>query len=713
MKKCFKSEILAPCGDMDAFYAAIEAGSDAVYLAGKMFGARAFSKNFTNDELIYIINYAHKYGVKVYVTCNILIYESEVEKFLEFVEFLHKNQVDAIIMQDIGMIDLVHKIYPNLEIHGSTQMHIHNLDGALMAEKLGLKRIVLARETPLEVIRDIKKKTNLEIEVFVQGALCASFSGMCLFASSIGPRSGNRGTCSGCCRLPYDVLDKDGNIINDGKYPLSMKDLMTINDLDKLIDANIDSFKIEGRMKSKEYVYTTVSMYKYTRDNYLKTGKVIVNKEDLYKLNNIFTRTYTRGFILNDVNVTNDKSPNHIGVLIGRVIKSNKNYIEIKLDEKVLIHDGLRIINNNFEYGFNLNEFKINNKQVYLANKEDIISLKVKKQIPINSLVYRTFSKEIEDEISDKINKHVRRVPISFSIKIRKDIPVSLVINDGNYEIELLGSIPNVSINKSITIDDIKKKLAKINNTIYSVTDINIELDNDLFVPISEVNHLKQNILEELDKKRINLYNKELIKEKYTCLLDDYPKVNEYSILTNNKNNITDKYSIIYSEMLDNTIRKIPKVIENYSLYNKNKEYLVGELGSLNKLNNVICDYSFNVTNSYTVAFLHSLGVKRVTLSVELIDKEIENLINNYHDRYHKHPNLEVIKKTTKELMVLKLNLNKYGDVYHLRDRFKNNYKIIKKDKYFYIYDYKETIREREDNYYFNMGINYLRDEIL
>ena len=713
MKKCFKSEILAPCGDMDAFYAAIEAGSDAVYLAGKMFGARAFSKNFTNDELIYIINYAHKYGVKVYVTCNILIYESEVEKFLEFVEFLHKNQVDAIIMQDIGMIDLVHKIYPNLEIHGSTQMHIHNLDGALMAEKLGLKRIVLARETPLEVIRDIKKKTNLEIEVFVQGALCASFSGMCLFASSIGPRSGNRGTCSGCCRLPYDVSDKDGNIINDGKYPLSMKDLMTINDLDKLIDANIDSFKIEGRMKSKEYVYTTVSMYKYTRDNYLKTGKVIVNKEDLYKLNNIFTRTYTRGFILNDVNVTNDKSPNHIGVLIGRVIKSNKNYIEIKLDEKVLIHDGLRIINNNFEYGFNLNEFKIDNKQVYLANKEDIISLKVKKQIPINSLVYRTFSKEIEDEISDKINKHVRRVPISFSIKIRKDIPVSLVINDGNYEIELLGSIPNVSINKSITIDDIKKKLAKINNTIYSVTDINIELDNDLFVPISEVNHLKQNILEELDKKRINLYNKELIKEKYTCLLDDYPKVNEYSILTNNKNNITDKYSIIYSEMLDNTIRKIPKVIENYSLYNKNKEYLVGELGSLNKLNNVICDYSFNVTNSYTVAFLHSLGVKRVTLSVELIDKEIENLINNYHDRYHKHPNLEVIKKTTKELMVLKLNLNKYGDVYHLRDRFKNNYKIIKKDKYFYIYDYKETIREREDNYYFNMGINYLRDEIL
>ena len=707
----FKNEILAPCGNMESFYAAIEAGCDAVYLAGKMFGARAFSNNFTNDELEFIIKYAHKYGVRVYVTCNILIYESEVEKFLEFVEFLHKNNVDALIMQDLGMIDLVHKTFPNLELHGSTQMHIHNLDGARVAEGLGLKRVVLARETPLDVIVEIKEKTNLEIEVFVHGALCASYSGMCLFASSIGPRSGNRGTCSGCCRLPYDVLDKDLNILNQGKYPLSMKDLKTIDELDKLIDAGIDSFKIEGRMKSKEYVYTSVLMYKEARDNYLNTGKLIVNRDYLYKLNNIFTRNYTNGFIFNCNDVVNDMSPNHMGILVGKVIKSQNNYIEIKLNDEVSIHDGLRIVNKNFEYGFNLNEFKIKNKQVYLANKNDIISLKVKKDVPAESLVYRTFSKTIEEEISEIINKHLRKIPITFNLKIKKDESIKLIVNDGYNELEILGKAPDIAINKSITKEEIETKLSKINNTIYKTTNITIELDDNIFVPISEINHLKQDILEMLDEKRIENFKKEFKKEKYSIMVLDFERKREYSILTNNKNKIVKKYSVIYSDTLDNSIRKIPKVMDNYNNYLEDKEYLVGEIGSLNKLKNVVTDYSFNVTNSYTVAFLHSLGVKRVTLSLELNDKEIENLIKSYKKRLHKNPNLELIKRTTKELMVLKLNLNKYGNALYLKDRFNNKYKIVKKGNFFYIYDYKETKKEKDDDYYFNLGINYLRDE--
>ena len=292
-------EILSPCGSMDAFLAAISAGADAVYLAGKMFGARSFANNFTDEELVYVINYAHLYGVKVYVTCNILIFEHEVEKFLNFIEFLHKNNVDAVIMQDIGMIDLVHKTFPNLEIHGSTQMHIHNLEGAFMAKALGLKRIVLARETPLTLVKEIKEKTGLEVEVFVHGALCVSYSGMCLFAASIGPRSGNRGTCSGCCRLPYQVLNSKKEALNTEKYPLSMKDLMTLQELDKLIAAGVDSFKIEGRMKSPSYVYTTTKLYKETRDNYLKTKKIVINKKDIYNLKNIFARPYTKGYLLN------------------------------------------------------------------------------------------------------------------------------------------------------------------------------------------------------------------------------------------------------------------------------------------------------------------------------------------------------------------------------------------------------------------------------
>ena len=425
-------EILSPCGSMEAFLAAISAGADAVYLAGKMFGARSFANNFTDEELVYVINYAHLYGVKVYVTCNILIFEHEVENFLNFIEFLHKNNVDAVIMQDIGMIDLVHKTFPNLEIYGSTQMHIHNLEGAFMAKALGLKRIVLARETPLTLVKEIKEKTGLEVEVFVHGALCVSYSGMCLFAASIGPRSGNRGTCSGCCRLPYQVLNSKKEVLNTEKYPLSMKDLMTLQELDKLIAAGVDSFKIEGRMKSPSYVYTTTKLYKETRDNYLKTKKIVINKKDIYNLKNIFARPYTKGYLLNANNndVIFPKSPNHQGVKVGEVVKTSKNLVKIKCSDTISIHDGLRIVNDDFEYGLVLNEFRKNNKQVYKAFKNDYITFRVNKLIPINSRVIRTYASEIEDNISNEIKNKKRRVPISLKIIIQKEKPIKLIITD-------------------------------------------------------------------------------------------------------------------------------------------------------------------------------------------------------------------------------------------------------------------------------------------
>ena len=708
-------EILSPCGNIEAFYAAIEAGCDAVYLAGKMFGARSFANNFTNEELIEVINYAHLYGVRVYVTCNILIYEREVNKFLEYIEFLHKNNVDAVIMQDLGMIDLVHKTYPNLEIHGSTQMHIHNLEGALMAKKLGIKRIVLARETPVEVIKEIKEKSGLEIEVFVHGALCASYSGVCLFASSIGPRSGNRGTCSGCCRLPYDLVNKDGKILNQEKYPLSMKDLMTIHSLDKLIDIGITSFKIEGRMKGASYVYTTTKMYKETRDNYLKTKNIVVNQADLYKLKNIFSRETTKGFILNEENklVIGDKSSNHQGVVVGKVINSKNNYIDIKLSRDVSIHDGIRIINDSFEYGLILNEFKIKNKQVYLASKNDIISLKVNKKIPVDSLVLRTSSFKIDKEISDIIKNKERKIPITFSIKVKKDELITLTVSDYKNTLTLTSNKPEIAKNKEITKLDILEKLEKINNTIYKIEKINIDLDNNLFVPISLINNLKRDILEKLNEERIKNFKKEFQKANYTILVPDFKKEEKYSLLTNNQDLINNKYSTIYSENLNSCIKKIPKVISSYDNYFENKEYLIGELGGIYKLKNAVSDYSLNVVNSYSVALLHSLGVKRVTLSVEILDNQIKDLIDAYKGRYNKLPNLELIVKTNIEIMVLKYKFSSnYQEMpKYLVDRFKNKYKIIEKNNLTYIYDYKKTERKDYDKY-FSMGINYLREEI-
>ena len=692
-------EILSPCGSMDSFYAAIEGGCDAVYLAGKMFGARSFANNFTNEELVYVINYAHLYGVKVYITCNILVLEREVSKFLEFISFLHRNNVDAVIMQDLGMIDLVHKKFPNLEIHASTQMHIHNLDGALMAKKLGIKRIVLARETPLEEIIKIKKYSGLEVEVFVHGALCVSYSGNCLFARSIGPRSGNRGTCTGCCRLPYKVLNEKNSILNKGDYPLSMKDLETIYNLDKLIDAGIDSFKIEGRMKSPSYVYLATKLYKDTLTNYLKTKTLKVDLKTLHDLKTCFTRNTTNGFIFNEKNNIDDMSSNHLGVLIGKVILEKNNYVSIKLFDKVSIHDGLRI-KDEYEYGLTLNEFRVNNKQVYEAYKNDIITFKVNKKINVDSLVYKTLSYEIDNNILKIIKERIRKIPIKMTCNISLNKEIELIISDNYNTIKVYGEKPSLATKKELTISLVSDKLKKINDTIYKIDNIEINLDKSLFLPISSLNNLRREGIDKLNEARLLKYKKEIVEGTYEISLIDYKKEREFSYLKD------DNYSY-----LDKTIKRIPRVVFDYNKY-KDNLYLVGELGALNKFKSFITDYSFNVFNSYTVALLNSLGALRITLSLELSKKDIEDLVIAYKNRYLKNPNLEVVYKSRWCLMVLKTNFNKiYPGSKYLVDRFNNKYLIVNKDNLTYIYDYKiTTINNYQE--LFDLGVNYLREEL-
>ncbi len=692
-------EILSPCGSMDSFYAAIEGGCDAVYLAGKMFGARSFANNFTNEELVYVINYAHLYGVKVYITCNILVLEREVSKFLEFISFLHQNNVDAVIMQDLGMIDLVHKKFPNLEIHASTQMHIHNLDGALIAKKLGIKRIVLARETPLEEIIKIKKYSGLEVEVFVHGALCVSYSGNCLFARSIGPRSGNRGTCTGCCRLPYKVLDEKYNVLNQGDYPLSMKDLETIYNLDKLIDAGIDSFKIEGRMKSPSYVYLATKLYKDTLTNYLKAKTLKVDLKTLHDLKTCFTRNTTNGFIFNETNNIDDMSSNHLGVLIGKVILEKNNYVSIKLFDKVSIHDGLRI-KDEYEYGLTLNEFRVNNKQVYEAYKNDIITFKVNKKINVDSLVYKTLSYEIDNNILKIIKERIRKIPIKMTCNISLNKEIELIISDNYNTIKVYGEKPSLATKKELTISLVSDKLKKINDTIYKIDNIEINLDKSLFLPISSLNNLRREGIDKLNEARLLKYKKEIVEGTYEISLIDYKKEREFSYLKD------DNYSY-----LDKTIKRIPRVVFDYNKY-KDNLYLVGELGALNKFKSFITDYSFNVFNSYTVALLNSLGALRITLSLELSKKDIEDLVIAYKNRYLKNPNLEVVYKSRWCLMVLKTNFNKiYPGSKYLVDRFNNKYLIVNKDNLTYIYDYKiTTINNYQE--LFDLGVNYLREEL-
>ena len=698
-------ELLSPAGNFESLKAAILGGCDAVYLGGKLFGARAFSNNFNNDELIEAIKYAHLYGIKVYVTVNTLIYENEADKFMNYVDFLYKNNVDALIIQDIGMMDLIRKTYPLLELHASTQMHIHNLDGVKLIENLGLKRVVLARETPISLIEEIKKNTSIEIEVFVHGALCVSYSGQCLFSSLIGNRSGNRGSCAGSCRQKYNLL-VNGKKVNKDEYLLSCKDLCTIEDIGKLIDIGVDSFKIEGRMKSPEYVYLVTKLYREAIDSYVN-GKEV--KIDLTELKKIFNREYTKGFLFDEKNIVNEYRPNHLGIELGKVIKSQNNYVDILLTDELNINDGIRFINN--DVGFIVTSMFKNKKRITKGNIEDVISIYCKDKVSGN--VVKTYDYLLNKKIDDilKLNKKIK---IKGNLEVYLNNKIKLEVTDGKNNIIVYGGLINEAINSPISFARIKDQLNKLGNTIYEFDELNIVGDTNIFIPIKELNDLKNKFVNLLNEKR--LYKNEYIKEEYNIDLPDFSKERNYNILIGDIKDYdkNSNYKYIYmDENLYNKIDDARKVLKLDRVIEKHKEYnkklLIGELGSL-IYKDILTDFSFNVTNSYSVAFLHSHNVKQICLSYELTDTQIKNIIDAYHNRYHKHPNLELVIYGNLEAMISKYNINKKYNVTKsiLEDRFKNKYPIVIKNDLIHIYDYKKR-NFIDHNKYFDMGINNLR----
>lgn len=716
-----KPEILSPAGDMTSLIAAIEGGCDAVYLSGKVYGARAFASNFTNEQIIEAINTAHAYGVKVYVATNTIIYEDEVEDFIKYIEFLYKNNVDAVIVQDIGMMDLIKQTFPEFEVHASTQAHIHNLEGVKLMKKIGISRCVLARETPIDLIRDIKEQTDMEIEIFVHGALCISYSGQCLMSSLIGGRSGNRGTCAGSCRQKYDVLDRNKNRVNTDFYNLSTKDLNTLENIGDLIDIGVESLKIEGRMKSPAYVYLVTKLYRNAVDTYVETGKVEIDIEALQNLKKTFNREYTKGFIFNENNnnFINPKRPNHLGVSIGEVIKKDKNRIYVRLTDSLSINDGIRFIGSK-DSGMIVTKMEINNKKVDKALKGSIVTLFFDEKVEKGSAVVKTTDYLLNKEIDKLIKCGNRKVFVNANLTLKLNKPIVLEITDFNNTVIIKGKTTiQQAIKLPIIEEDIKSKLNRTGDTVFSFKDINIDMDDNIFIPVSELNDIRRKALNELLEKRIT-NNREYVKGTYTREVTEYEEQKEKSIYlfdTSLYNEKMQNYDRIYYNSYEENnnfkgIKKLPRVIERHNDYNEH--LLVGELGSINKYNNIDTDFSLNVVNSYSVALLNSLGVKRITLSYELTDEQIKELIEAYKKRYNKRPNLAVIVYAKEEMMISKFNLLEYynlkGKAY-LKDRFNNLYPIYIKDNFMYLINYKA--RKLEPNKYFDMGINEIRYNVI
>ena len=732
-----KIELLSPAGNMESFYAAIHAGADAVYLAGKSFGARAFAKNFSNEELSHIINYAHLYNVKVYVTVNTVIFENEIEELTAYLEFLYLNNVDAVIVQDLGVINLIKQKIPDLEIHASTQMNTHNEKTLKYLKNIGVKRVVFARETSLDEINNME--TDIEREIFIHGALCMSYSGQCLLSEVIGGRSGNRGLCAGPCRLEYKLIEKENNCIKElktnGKYLLSTKDLCSLENLDEILKSNVHSLKIEGRMKSKEYIYLVTSIYRKAIDNYYKYGKTNITEKDIIELRKIYNREFTKGYLFNEnkKEINNSIRPNHQGINIGKVIETSKYRIKIKLNDTLTRLDGIRIIDKN-DIGFTVNKIYKNFKSVEKAFKNDVIEIECNKKVKNNSIVVKTTDIEQISNV-EKSLENKKRIPIKIKLvgKVDDYLKLTIIDNQDN-KVEVKSSIKTSKANNQpVSKERIKEQLSRLNDTAFSINNLDIEMDDNIFIPIKEINNIRREAIYKLENLRTNFdrkilsYNdityKNLNKQKETNI-NAFVKTEEQlkACIEMNVDNIYVEQVLYdkYKNMYNNLILCLPRIIKKHKEYN-NMNLLVRELGSLNyKRNNKInIDYTLNIANSLAIDFVNDYNVNLVTLSVELKDSMIENILKtnpNINTEIIIYGNIEVF---ISKYCILNKHINKNQKCSICKIKDKKYYLVDRKNEQYQIINdimcnnillsSKKIDKINQIKYYQNLGINNFR----
>lgn len=624
-------ELLCPAGNKESLIAAINSGANAVYLSGKKFGARAFAANFSNEELKEAIRIGKVYGVKIYVTMNTLVKENEIEEFLEQVEFLYSNGVDAILMQDFGMICLCLKKYPNLEIHASTQAHNSSLQGIDFLYKLGVKRVVLPREMSLDEIKLIK--TPIEKEVFIHGALCVSYSGRCLMSQVLGGRSGNRGECAGCCRFKWKLYKSD-KLLKEG-YLLSMKELNLSEDILRLTPY-VDSLKIEGRMKSPTYVSFITSYYRKILD-----GEKITNI-DRENLQSLFYRGYTKGHLLNNKDLVNTKSPNHIGLPIGKVIDVTDSKITILLDKELAQEDGIRFLESGkgliVNYLYDMKDRLISKgspkQKIILDNKVGLTTLD-------------TVSLTTNHKLITKFSTVTKKVDIAIKVIAKINEPLEISFIKDNIIVSEKGNIVERAKSAIVTKERIISQVKRLGNTPFNCHEIDVLLDDDIFIPMGEINVLRRTLTERLIGKLMMNFKEPVIKDINLDYINSNDiDINNYKSIEECQFDIKDRKGIIH-EIIDG----------------REKDFIAAS--------------SCNITNSYTAYFLSYYGYKGVFLSTELTDYELNYLVSNIKKKTS--IKLFVENNINNKVMTIKgniLNIDKSND-YYLVDPKNRKFKII------------------------------------
>jgi len=674
-------ELLSPAGEINSFKSAIENGANAIYMGTCSHNARIMASNFSVEEYIECIHYAHIRSVKVYLTLNTLVYDNEMESAVKLLVELYSHGLDGVIIQDIGLFNVIKNVLPEIEIHASTQMSVHNLKQVKYLEKLGFSRVVVARELTIEEIKYICDNTNIEIEVFVHGALCVSYSGQCLMSSMIGGRSGNRGKCAGPCRLRYTMYENNKSIYSN-KYLLSKKDIFGLDYVQKLIDIGVTSLKIEGRSKSVEYVGIVTEKYRKCIDS-------SIDENDRKNLKQMFIRSSeSSGYFdkVGSIETISENCAKNTGLKLGTVLALKDEYIKLKLEEDIDLHDGIEVYSTDNIVSTIVTCVK--NEKFITLNKEitsgNIVWIgDINKPVNVGDIIYKTSSSKLNKEYKEKITKITRKNLVTGTINILKDsnINMDLIVNDETVNISI-DCIPQTSVNKPVDSEYVFNQFSKTIDSPFEFTNLNYNIDDNLYVPVSKLNELRRDIIKRLEQSYIVNIDITKINSK----LDEYI-LNHSNLLNSlqlnrsrNKNsifiykyNVQDEYKYMgdYSDVIYLNISDIRRFelqdIDLVSKYKEEKEvyiyipsivlanldkYIESDLERLIKLGvkgillgnigyidmiidlkskhdiKIVADYSLNIVNTHSAMFLKEKGIDKITISPEIDESEIQNIAN-------------------------------------------------------------------------------------
>ena len=649
-------ELLAPAGSFEALRAAVEAGADAVYLAGEKFGARAYAENFAGEQLLKAVEFAHLRGVAVHVTVNTIIADEERDEFAAYIKFLRRANVDALLVQDLGAAALAKELAPEIPLHASTQMTIHNSEGVRVLARLGFTRAVLSRELTLREIEKICRDSPIETEIFIHGALCVCWSGQCLMSSLIGGRSGNRGRCAQPCRLPYELVDAGGkNLLNGaGKFLLSPKDLNTLELLPRLIQTGVTSLKIEGRMKRPEYVATVVKVYRDALDKNFSTD------EDRRKLAQIFNRDFTTAYLEKNPgkNLISDMRPNNRGVLIGRVVEVARDKITLKLSEKISAGDQVEIwVKVGGRVTFTVEDFEM---------RGELCTIKIPstRGVRVHDRAFKIFDAELTAEARKFFSgAPVRKIFVAAQVEAKIGEPLTLKMTDadGNFATAQTNSRAARAVNRPLTLETLKNQIGRLGNSIFALEKISANVEENLMIPLSELNDVRRRAVEQLEVQRLKKFTREKISvpatktlttdhqsptTKLVAHVDTLEKVKAAldagadEILFGGETftnlpvkNISEAIELVHArgKKISWATPRLVREDESFTVPAAVDAVYVHNLATLSLAKKISAapirtDFSLHVFNSATISFLKNLGVEGVTLSPELNLAQVKSL---------------------------------------------------------------------------------------